>query len=115
MTKKLIAHQCVGVDSNESQGDWKEGARHGKGEATYSGGAKYAGNFSEGLFDGKGKFTWADSTYYDGEWCAGTQKGTGKKVPRAPARPDEAIWVASPPFESRLFPSSLPVPPPPHA
>ena len=52
-----------------TEGQWKRGKRHGKGEFFCKGGSKYVGTYSNGIMHGRGTFIFSDNAiYHDGEW-----------------------------------------------
>ena len=72
---------CYGThnldNGNSYTGEWKDGAPHGRGTATFISGNKYVGEFRDGEYDGQGTFTFADGEKYVGSYKDGKRHGQG--------------------------------------
>ena len=78
------------------QGQWKEGAYHGKGNYIYKNepnkGDKYSGEFKNGMFDGKGTYTWADGVTYTGEFKDDKMHGNGFYTQPGSVKKDYVVY-----------------------
>lgn len=59
------------------EGEWQNGAMHGKGELTFHNGREYVGEFKNDKYDGFGKLIWQDGSYYLGWFKNGNFNGKG--------------------------------------
>ena len=59
------------------EGEWKEGAEHGRGTREYPDGSKYEGEWKDGKRHGRGTCEYADRGKYEGEWKDGKRHGHG--------------------------------------
>ena len=60
--------ELIKSDGDKSEGEWKNGERHGKGTQTYSNGDIYEGNWLNNMKHGFGILTKADGTVQAGQW-----------------------------------------------
>ena len=72
---------CIGTfiynNGDKYVGEFKEGARDGKGKYTYTNGNKYIGQWTEGKKNGKGEFTFSNGNKYIGDFVNGNWTGKG--------------------------------------
>ena len=69
--------ELIKSDGDKSEGEWKDGERHGKGTQTYSNGNIYEGEWKNGERHGQGVLTLTSGTKYTGEWKHGEKHGKG--------------------------------------
>ena len=81
-----IWNNCVGTSNldreTKYEGEWKNGAMHGKGIVTSADGGKYEGEWKNGNYDGYGIFTADGGIRYEGQFKNGKFHGEGKIVRR---------------------------------
>ena len=65
-------------DGSVYEGEFRDGAGHGKGRAVFSDGSIYDGEMTEGKMTGKGIFLYADGRTYAGMLSDGEPKGHGR-------------------------------------
>ena len=66
--------------TNLYTGEFMNGKKHGRGEATISkntGDDRYVGQFREGRMHGRGTYYFSNGGKYEGGWMAGKKEGTG--------------------------------------
>eukprot|EP00894_Picocystis_sp_ML_P004328 jgi/Pico_ML_1/54845/g703.t1 len=61
-------------------GDWSDDQRHGQGTCVYADGSVYVGEWMDDLRHGKGKFTTPAGEVYEGDWHLDVQHGKGQCV-----------------------------------
>ena len=59
------------------EGEWFEGAMHGKGIYTFANGNIYVGEWLKGCMNGYGVCNFVDGDIYEGEWFEGLMQGNG--------------------------------------
>jgi hypothetical protein len=60
------------------EGESKDNKRDGKGTYKWTDGSVYEGEFKDNKKDGKGTYTWASGSVYEGEFKGGKKDGKGK-------------------------------------
>lgn len=71
-------------DGSKYAGEFFNGMLHGNGVFRYANGDVYDGNFEYGFRSGKGKITFANGDFYEGQWQADMMHGKGKYTFNAP-------------------------------
>jgi len=59
-------------------GQWKLGARHGRGRQIWTDGSEYEGYWQNNTANGKGRLIHADGDVYEGDWVNDKAQGKGK-------------------------------------
>lgn len=64
-------------NSDQYDGEYRNGFRHGQGTYYFKKGHRYEGNWKQGLKHGIGKFYYPDGSIYEGEWKSDQRQGYG--------------------------------------
>lgn len=79
LTQNLLHPDASYLKPALVEGGWRDGAKHGKGKATYPDGG-YEGDFRDGLPHGRGTLTGPDGSQYRGEFADGRMTGRGTRI-----------------------------------
>lgn len=70
---------CLNADASYIySGEWKNGLRHGYGDAVYSNGDSYFGELKDDAYNGVGRYRYANGDVYDGDWVNNLPSGKGQ-------------------------------------
>ena len=72
--------EWLAVNGESYKGEWRNGVIHGKGERTWSTGAKYIGDFVEEMRSGYGEMFYENGDWYKGEWQFDLKHGIGEFI-----------------------------------